>query len=441
MKIDLRNTYPWLSEQEIEQSAPQVEDCFQMLLNNTGKGNEFLGWLNLPETVAESVDDIMKATAWCRENLDTFVVIGIGGSYLGTKAVLTSLSKYFSPKTRGPEILFAGHHLDSDYHTQLAKYLKSRNWGIAVISKSGTTTEPAIAFRLLKDQLQNQFGLENLKQRIIAITDAKKGALRMLADQEGYKTFVIPNNVGGRYSVLTPVGLVPLAVAGFDIRGLCSGALQMMQDSRGSFSLDKNLPARYAAARYGLYQKGKKLEVLSNFNPALHDLAEWWKQLFGESEGKENKGLFPASVDFTSDLHSMGQYLQEGERMIFETFLLVDESFESVTVPETPSDLDQLNYLKGEKLEKINLKAAQGTIMAHVDGGLPVITLSIPKLDEYNLGQLFYFFELACGISGYLISVNPFDQPGVEAYKKNMFALLGKPGFEQLSAVLQERLK
>ena len=372
-----------------------------------------------------------------------FVVIGIGGSYLGSKAVIDALSDSFSHikgSFESPIVLFAGQNISEDYLFELRDLLDSKEWACAVISKSGTTTEPALAFRLLKQDLEERYGVEEARKRIIAITDEERGALRSLATTEGYKTFVIPDNVGGRYSVLTPVGLIAIAIAGFDVRELVNGAKSMEIACGIDVPFEENIASQYAAARNALYKKGKKVEIMVNYNPKLHFIAEWWKQLYGESEGKESKGIFPASVDFSSDLHSMGQYIQEGERILFETVLSVNQVNNEVLVPEDQADLDKLNFLAGKRVDYINKMAELGTSIAHVDGGVPNIRISIPQLNEYYLGQLIYFFEIACGISGYILDVNPFDQPGVEAYKKNMFALLEKPGFEKETAEIKARL-
>ena len=340
-----------------------------------------------------------------------------------------------------PLIVFAGQNISEDYLFELRDLLDTKEWACAVISKSGTTTEPALAFRLLKQDLEEKYGIEEASKRIIAVTDAERGALKTLAKEEGYKTFIIPDDVGGRYSVLTPVGLLAIGMAGFDIRELVKGAISMEKACDINVPYEANLACQYAAARNALYQSGKKIEILVNYNPKLHFFAEWWKQLYGESEGKEGKGIYPSSVDFSSDLHSMGQYIQEGERSLFETVLSIEEVDNEVIIPEDEADLDGLNFLAGKRVDEVNKMAELGTSIAHVDGGVPNIRISIPKLDENYLGQLIYFFELACGISGYLLDVNPFDQPGVESYKKNMFALLNKPGYEKESKAIQERLK
>lgn len=415
------------------------------LHEKTGKGNDFLGWVNLPSSITDADLNDMEATAsrLRAKKIDLLVVIGIGGSYLGAKAVVDALSDSFAalkPQTN-PLVVFAGQNIGEDYLYELRELLKGKEYALVVISKSGTTTEPAIAFRLLKQDLEEKYGKAEARERIVAITDAKKGALRTLAVSEGYKTYVIPDDVGGRYSVLTPVGLVPIAVAGFDIRALVKGAADMEKLSGPDVPFENNLPAQYAAVRNELYRQGNLVEILVNYNPKLHYFSEWWKQLYGESEGKEGKGIFPASVDFTSDLHSMGQYIQEGERRLFETVISVKAPDREVTIPADADNLDGLNFLAGKRVDEVNKMAELGTALAHVDGGVPNLLIEIPKLNEYFLGQLIYFFELACGISGYTLGVNPFDQPGVEAYKKNMFALLEKPGYEAETEAIKAKLQ
>jgi glucose-6-phosphate isomerase len=387
------------------------------------------------------ITDIQKTAARLRENCEVVVVAGIGGSYLGAKAVIDALNNSFDwldTKRQNPVVVYAGHNISEDYLFELSRLLEGKRFGIINISKSGTTTETALAFRLLRTQLENQLGKEAARQNIVAVTDASKGALRQLAQQEGYKTFVIPDSVGGRYSVLTPVGLLPIAVAGYDIRRLLAGALAMEKRSETAF--EQNPAAQYAATRNALYQQGKKIEILANYHPKLHFVAEWWKQLYGESEGKEHKGLFPAAVDLTTDLHSMGQWIQEGERSIFETVISIASPNQEVVIPTDTDNLDGLNYLAGKGVDQVNKMAELGTQIAHVDGEVPNIKIELPALNEYHLGELLYFFEKACGISGYMLGINPFDQPGVEAYKKNMFALLQKPGYEAESAAIRSRL-
>ena len=409
----------------------------QTLESGSGAGNDFLGWLHLPTSIDEQQLQAIESSAQqLRSECEYVITIGIGGSYLGAKAVIEALSDHFAAyKTgNGPKVLFAGNNIGEDYLYDLMDLVRGHKFGIIVISKSGTTTEPAIAFRIFKDMLEKQEGKQFAQRNIVAVTDARRGALRNLATQEGYATYVIPDDVGGRFSVLTPVGLLPIAVAGFDIRALVAGAVEMEQDG------DEQV-LNYAIARNALYQQGKKVEILANFTPRLHFLAEWWKQLYGESEGKGHKGIFPASVDFTTDLHSMGQMIQDGERTIFETVLSVGDQQHEVIIPSDEEDLDGLNYIAGKNVDYVNKMAELGTRLAHVDGGVPNLLITIPAVNERYLGQLIYFFEKACGVSGYMLGVNPFDQPGVEAYKKNMFALLEKPGHEEASKAIREKLK
>ena len=409
----------------------------QTLESGSGAGNDFLGWLHLPSSIDEQqFQAIEQSAAQLRSECEYVISIGIGGSYLGGKAVIDALSNHFAAYRQdgGPKVLFAGSNIGEDYLYDLMDLVRGHKFGIIVISKSGTTTEPAIAFRLFKEMLEKQEGKEFASRNIIAITDARRGALRRLAMEEGYATFVIPDNVGGRFSVLTPVGLLPIAVAGFDVRALVAGAVEMEKDGDEQV-LD------YAIARNALYQQGRKIEILANFTPRLHFIAEWWKQLYGESEGKQHMGIFPASVDFTTDLHSMGQWIQDGERTIFETVLSVGDQQHEVIIPSDEADLDGLNYIAGKNVDYVNKMAELGTRLAHVDGGVPNLLITIPTVNERYLGQLIYFFEKACGVSGYMLGVNPFDQPGVEAYKKNMFALLEKPGHEEATAAIREKLK
>ena len=433
-----------VTKEQVFAYEKEVAESMEKLHKGTGKGNDFLGWLHLPSSITGAhLSEIETAAKQLRERCEIVVVIGIGGSYLGAKAVIEALSDTFAQiKGNGnnPQVLFAGQNIGEDYLYELQQVLAGKQFGLINISKSGTTTEPAIAFRLLKKQLEAQVGKEEAKHRIIAVTDAARGALRKLADMEGYKTFVIPDNVGGRFSVLTPVGLLPIAVAGFDIRSLVSGAASMEQFCGAEVPFEKNPAAIYAATRNALYKAGKKIEILVNFNPKLHFFAEWWKQLYGESEGKDNKGIFPASVDFTTDLHSMGQWIQDGERSIFETVLSVNKMKYNVTIPTDEDNLDGLNFLAGKRVDQVNKMAELGTHIAHVDGGVPNLKIEIPEISEKYLGELIYFFEKACGISGYLLGVNPFDQPGVEAYKKNMFALLEKPGYEEETKAIKAKL-
>ena len=444
LKVDYSKTLGFISKADVLAYKDAVKQNITALYKQTGKGNDFLGWVNLPSSISAAEIADIKATAQKMKQLcEVVVVIGIGGSYLGAKAVIDALSDSFAQLKphNNPLVVFAGQNIGEDYLTELQGVLKNRKWGIVVISKSGTTTEPAIAFRILKADCEAQFGKKESVDRIVAITDAKRGALRTLADQEGYKTYVIPDNVGGRFSVLTPVGLLPIAIAGFDIEQLVGGAAEMEKSTGADIDFEQNPSAVYAAVRNALYKNGKGIELTANYNPKLHFFAEWWKQLYGESEGKELKGIFPASVDFTSDLHSMGQYIQQGQRCLFETVISIEKPNASLQIPSDAANLDGLNFLSGKHIDEVNKMAELGTILAHVDGGVPNIRISIPKLDEFNLGQLIYFYELACGISGYILDVNPFDQPGVEAYKKNMFALLDKPGYEAESKAIKEKLK
>ncbi len=444
LKVDYSKTLGFISKADVLAYKDAVKQNITALYKQTGKGNDFLGWVNLPSSISAAEIADIKATAQKMKQLcEVVVVIGIGGSYLGAKAVIDALSDSFAQLKphNNPLVVFAGQNIGEDYLAELQGVLKNRKWGIVVISKSGTTTEPAIAFRILKADCEAQFGKKESVDRIVAITDAKRGALRTLADQEGYKTYVIPDNVGGRFSVLTPVGLLPIAIAGFDIEQLVGGAAEMEKSTGADIDFEQNPSAVYAAVRNALYKKGKGIELTANYNPKLHFFAEWWKQLYGESEGKEQKGIFPASVDFTSDLHSMGQYIQQGQRCLFETVISIEKPNASLQIPSDAANLDGLNFLSGKHIDEVNKMAELGTILAHVDGGVPNIRISIPKLDEFNLGQLIYFYELACGISGYILDVNPFDQPGVEAYKKNMFALLDKPGYEAESKAIKEKLK
>lgn len=444
LTVDVKNVLNTVTGEQIQALNPEAAAAIDKLYKGTGLGSDFLGWVKLPEETSDAlVADIEATAAKMRELCDVVVAVGIGGSYLGAKAVIEALSDSFASlrgagDERRTRVLFAGQNIGEDYLYELQDLLKDKKFGIIVISKSGTTTEPAIAFRLLKEQLEAQMGKEEASKRIVAITDAKKGALRQLATEEGYKTFVIADNVGGRFSVLTPVGLLPIAVAGFDIRKLLEGARRMQAATAKATDLNPSL--LYATTRNALYRAGKKTEILVNYNPKLHFFGEWWKQLYGESEGKDNKGIFPAAVDFTTDLHSMGQWIQEGERTIFETVLSVEASAHKTVIPTDAANLDGLNYLAGKRVDEVNKMAELGTRIAHVDGGVPNIRVSIPALEEEWLGELIYFFEKACGISGYLLDVNPFNQPGVEAYKRNMFALLEKPGYEAETAAIKARL-
>ena len=443
IQINIADAVRFVGEDKFEALKPEAVQGIENLNENKGAGNDFHGWVNLPSSItADELADIKATAARLKEATDYVVCIGIGGSYLGAKAVIEALQDAFapfSPKGEFPKVLFAGQNIGEDYLSELMGFLKGKRFGIIVISKSGTTTEPAIAFRLLKEQLEQSVGADKAKELIVAVTDASRGALRTMADRNGYKTYVIPDNVGGRFSVLTPVGLLPIAVAGFDIDKLVAGAADM---ERTTMHPSADNPAQtYAMMRNALYRDGKKTEILVNYHPKLHFFGEWWKQLYGESEGKDHKGIFPAAVDFTTDLHSMGQWIQEGERTIFETVISVEAPEHTLLVPADKHNLDGLNYMAGKRVDEVNKMAELGTRLAHTDGGVPVIRLSMPRLDEHSLGQLIYFFEKACGISGYILGVNPFDQPGVEAYKKNMFALLGKPGHEEATAAIRARLK
>ncbi len=441
ISIQLDKVFGFMPKADIDAYAQACGKAQDMLHQGNGKGNDFLGWLHLPSSITEDfLQDIQATADSLREKCEVVVVAGIGGSYLGAKAVIDALSNTFAwmRQETQTKILFAGHNISEDYLAELTALLKDKSFGIINISKSGTTTETALAFRLLKTLLEEKVGKQEARKRIVAITDAKKGALRTLATKEGYKAYIIPDNVGGRYSVLTPVGLLPIAVAGFDIKAFVAGAVEMEQQCAAAYG--ENPAMQYAAARNALYAKGKKIEILANYHPKLHYVAEWWKQLYGESEGKENKGIFPAAVDLTTDLHSMGQWIQQGERSIFETVISIAQAKECVVIPSDNENLDGLNYLAGKRVDQVNKMAELGTQLAHVDGGVPNIKIMMPELNEYYIGQLLYFFEKACGISGYLLGINPFDQPGVEAYKKNMFALLEKPGYEEASAAIRKRL-
>ncbi len=443
IKVDIDNVKTFLGNDAVAKLEHAGADALDKVMNATAEGNDFLGWVQLPtETTDAHLDDIIATAEALRASCDTVVAIGIGGSYLGAKAVIEALSSNFASLRPGvagdPQVLFAGQNIGEDYMYELQDYLKDKRFGIIVISKSGTTTEPAIAFRLLKEQLERQLGVDEARKRIVAITDEKRGALRSLATEEGYKTFVIADNVGGRFSVLSPVGLLPIAVAGYNIRALIDGAVEM--EKATATPSEANEALTYAIARNALYAAGKKIELLVNYNPKLHYFGEWWKQLYGESEGKDHKGIFPAAVDFSTDLHSMGQWIQDGERTIFETVISVEETRYEKTIPTDAANLDGLNYIAGKRIDQVNKMAELGTRLAHIDGGVPNIRISLPALEEKYLGQLIYFFEKACGISGYMLGVNPFNQPGVEAYKKNMFALLEKPGYEEATAAIKNRL-
>ena len=446
ISLNITKAASFLAEGAVKAYEPKVKAAQEALENGTCEGNDFLGWLHLPSSITpEFLNEIQAVANTLREKCEVVVVAGIGGSYLGARAVIEGLGNSFAwlvNDKKNPTILFAGNNIGEDYLFELTSFLKNKKFGVINISKSGTTTETALAFRLLKKQCEEQRGKEEAKDVIVAVTDAKKGAARTCADKEGYKSFIIPDNVGGRFSVLTPVGLLPIAVAGFDVKQLVAGAADMEKACGKDVAFEENPAAIYAATRQALYtQAGKKIEIVCNFQPKLHYFAEWWKQLYGESEGKDQKGIFPAACDFTTDLHSMGQWIQEGERSIFETVISVETPNEKLLFPHDDENLDGLNFLEGKRVDEVNKMAELGTCLAHVDGGVPNILVNVPELNAYYLGQLIYFFEKACGISGLLEEVNPFNQPGVEAYKKNMFALLNKPGYEAESKAIQERLK
>ena len=445
ISLDITKAAQFLKAGAVEALEPQVKAAQEALENGTCPGNDFLGWLHLPTSIsADFVKQIQDCADVLRQNCEVVVVAGIGGSYLGARAVIEALSNSFAwlvGDKKNPTILFAGNNIGEDYLSELTTYLKDKKFGVINISKSGTTTETALTFRLLKKQCEEQRGKEEAKKVIVAITDAKKGAARTCADKEGYTSFIIPDNVGGRFSVLTPVGLLPIACAGFDIAKLVEGAQTMEKACGKDVPFAENIAAQYAAVRNALYaEAGKKIEIMVNYQPKLHFMSEWWKQLYGESEGKDGKGIFPASCDFTTDLHSMGQWIQEGERTIFETVISVETPNRTLLFPHDEENLDGLNFLAGKRVDDVNKMAELGTRLAHVDGGVPNIRISMPELNEFYLGQLIYFFEIGCGISGNVLGVNPFNQPGVEAYKKNMFALLDKPGYEAESKAIKERL-
>ena len=446
IQLDITKATSFLNEGAVKAYESKVKAAQKSLENATCPGNDFLGWLHLPSSITPAfLDEVQTVADILREKCEVIVVAGIGGSYLGARAVIEALGNSFAQLVNdkhNPAIVFAGNNIGEDYLFELSDYLKDKRFGVINISKSGTTTETALAFRLLKKQCEAQLGKDEARQVIVAITDAKRGAARAAADKEGYKTFVIPDNVGGRFSVLTPVGLLPIACAGFDIQALVAGATDMEKLTGPEVPFEQNIAAQYAAVRNALYaDKGKKIEIMVNYQPKLHFIAEWWKQLYGESEGKEHKGIFPASCDFTTDLHSMGQWIQEGERSIFETVISVEKPARELLFPNDEENLDGLNFLAGKRVDEVNKMAELGTLLAHVDGGVPNIRISVPELNAYYIGQLIYFFEIGCGISGNLLGVNPFNQPGVETYKKNMFALLDKPGYEVESKAIKERLK
>ena len=445
ISLDITKAAQFLNPGAVDAYEAQAKAAHKSLEDSTCPGNDFLGWLHLPSSITPAfMDEVQSCANTLREQCEVVVVAGIGGSYLGARAIIEALGNSFSWLINGkknPTIVFAGNNIGEDYLAELTTYLKDKKFGVINISKSGTTTETALTFRLLKKQCEEQRGKEESKDVIVAITDANKGAARICADKEGYKSFVIPDNVGGRFSVLTPVGLLPIACAGFDIKALVQGATDMEKQTSLDVPFAENIAEQYASVRNALYaQAGKKIEIIVNYQPKLHFIGEWWKQLYGESEGKDHKGIFPTSCDFTTDLHSMGQWIQDGERTIFETVLSVEQPNENLLFPHDEENLDGLNFLAGKRVDEVNKMAELGTRLAHVDGGVPNILLSIPELNAYYIGQLIYFFEVACGISGNILSVNPFNQPGVEAYKKNMFALLDKPGYEAESKAIHERL-
>ncbi len=445
IEVDISQMLAFVPKNSLPVLEQEVKYALEKLEKGCGVGSDFIGWMDLASKTDKSLlNEIRAAAAVLRENCDTVVVAGIGGSYLGARAVIEAFQNTFSwlrENAGNPTVLFAGQNISEDYLSELQELLENRRFGVINISKSGTTTETALAFRLLKKQCEVQRGLEMARKVIVAVTDASKGAARVTATKEGYRTFVIPDNVGGRFSVLTPVGLLPIAVAGYDIDKLIKGAADMEVLTSGNVPFMQNPSALYAGARNVLYRNGRKVEILANFSPKLHSFGEWWKQLFGESEGKDGKGIFPASADFSTDLHSMGQWIQQGERTIFETVISVEKVSHSLCVPSDEENLDGLNYMAGKHVDQVNKMAELGTRLAHVDGGVPNIRITVPVLDEYWMGQLIYFFEKACGISGYLLGINPFNQPGVEEYKKNMFALLGKPGYEKESKAIYDRIE
>lgn len=442
--VNIDKIYEAVPASTVNALKGEIEAANKMLYDGSGKGNDFLGWVGLPQSITPAeIDTIKKCAASLDSLAEVIVVVGIGGSYLGAKAVLEAMSDSFQllhKKQDKPIIVFAGQNLSEDYIYELLAALQPYKIATIVISKSGTTTEPAVAFRILKKEIEKRYGKEEASKRIVAVTDKAKGALRTLATQEGYATFVIPDNVGGRFSVLTPVGLLPLAAAGINIAELVRGAQDMAKATGTDVPFEKNPSAIYAAARTALYRKGFKIEILASYNPKLQYVSEWWKQLYGESEGKEGKGIFPASVTLTADLHSMGQYIQQGERSLIETVISVAKPAHSVVIESDAENLDGLNFLAGKRVSEVNRMAEIGTMLAHVDGGVPNISITLPEINEYYIGALLYFFEKACGMSGYALGVNPFDQPGVEAYKKNMFALLNKPGYEAAGEELRKRL-
>lgn len=444
INLDYSKVFKFIDENEVQSIKVEVEKAARVLEEKSGKGNDFLGWLDLPINYdKEEFTRIKKAAEKIKSDSEVLIVVGIGGSYLGARAVIEALSHSFynslsKSNRKTPEIYFAGQNISGRYLKHLIEIIGDRDFSVNVISKSGTTTEPAIAFRVFKELLEKKYG-EAAKERIYATTDKVKGALKKLADEKGYEKFVIADDIGGRFSVLTAVGLLPIAVAGINIDEIIEGAKKAREDFKANF--DVNDCYKYAAIRNILYRKGYLVELLANYDPRVHYISEWWKQLYGESEGKDKKGIFPASVDLTTDLHSMGQYIQDGQRNLMETIINIENTDEDLVIKEEKEDLDGLNYLAGENLSYINSKAFEGTLLAHIDGGVPCMVINIPEMNPFNMGYLIYFFEKACAVSGYILDVNPFDQPGVESYKKNMFALLGKKGYEELSKELNERLK
>ncbi|AJY73749.1 glucose-6-phosphate isomerase [Paenibacillus beijingensis] len=445
IQFDYSKALTFVGQNEIDNFAEPIRLAHEQLHNGTGAGSDYLGWIDLPTAYdKEEFARIQSAAKKIQSDSDALVVIGIGGSYLGARAAIEMLSHSFynilpDGQRKTPQIFFAGNNISSTYVTHLLQVLEGRNWSINVISKSGTTTEPALAFRIFREELEKKYGKEEARKRIYATTDKARGALKKLATEEGYESFIIPDDVGGRYSVLTAVGLLPIAAAGIDIESIMKGAADASKEYNNP-NVAENEAYQYAAARNALYRKGKVTEILVNYEPSLHFVSEWWKQLYGESEGKDHKGIYPASVDFSTDLHSMGQFIQEGNRNLFETVIQVGEAPEQITIGSDPDDLDGLNFLSGKTMDFVNKKAFEGTLLAHTDGQVPNLIVNIADMTPYTFGYLVYFFEIACGVSGYLSGVNPFDQPGVEAYKKNMFALLGKPGFEEEKAALEARL-
>jgi glucose-6-phosphate isomerase len=446
LKLDLSKVEPYAKVQELDYMEAMVKGAHEALHNKSGAGNEFLGWLDLPVNYdKEEFARIKNASERIKKNSDVLIVIGIGGSYLGARAAIEMLNSGFynvlgNDKRKTPKVFFVGNSISSTYLADLLEAIDGLDISVNVISKSGTTTEPAIAFRIFKDYMENKYGVEGSKERIFATTDESRGALKSLADEMGYETFVIPDDVGGRFSVLTAVGLLPIAVSGVNIDEVMEGAAAA-RETYATEDLNNNDCYKYAAMRNVLYNKGRGIEVLANYEPNLHFFSEWWKQLYGESEGKDNKGIFPAAVDFSTDLHSMGQYIQDGRRDLFETVINVENARKEMKIEEAKGDLDGLNFLAGKTMDFVNKQAFRGTLLAHNDGGVPNMIINVPELSAYYFGYMVYFFEKACAISGYMLGVNPFDQPGVEAYKKNMFALLGKPGYEDLKAELETKLK